>query len=139
MKNKTFQNAGFSLIELLFAVLFLSVIVVGMIQLQTSSLRLANTQENRLKAALYSDQGLEILSAIDFEQVKNCNTICTLSENENDFTLQNNGSESLDNGLFKREIEKTQSLEQGFLISSIVSWEDSSGEHKTITKRIIFE
>lgn len=139
MKLKKQKIAGFSLIELLFAVLFLSVIVVGMMQLHTSSLRLSNTQKNRLNASLYAAEVLEILTSVEFDQVENCNENCYLDEVGNGFILKNNGTESLEEGNFERNIEKTKSLENAYLITSVVLWEDSSGTHETTAKRVVFD
>ncbi|MBU0705629.1 hypothetical protein KJ657_04065 [Patescibacteria group bacterium] len=134
------KKAGFSLIELLFAMLFLSVIVFGVIKLQTSNLTLSNTKQLELKAYSYASQGLEIVDALGKAAVTVCTTPCYLKKNSN-YSIENDGTESLENGLFQRSFERNEMNLSGgaTMVTMTVAWTDSSGEHSASAKRIIFK
>lgn len=137
MKQKNKKNAGFSLIEVLFAMVFLTVIIFGVLKLQTSNLVLANTQKNELKAHFYATQALEIAQSMGPEVFKDCTTCSLLADAQNNYTLKLNQSESLDD-LFTRSLEKKEALNGAFLLTSKVSWTDNTGEHEAKAKRVIF-
>ena len=138
MKQKNIKKAGFSLIEVLFSILFLTIIVFGVLKLQTSNLVLANAQQNELKAHLYAGQALEIAQTIGFEAFQACNAGCHLTKNGEKYGLQMGGVESLDNKLFDRSFEVKETLDFGILLLSKVIWTDSTGNHEISAKRIIF-
>ncbi|MDH5597228.1 MAG: hypothetical protein OEY44_03930 [Candidatus Peregrinibacteria bacterium] len=130
------NRAGFSLIEVLFAMLFLSVIVFGVIKLQTSNMTLTNTRQNELEAHFLATQGLEIVKALGKSEVGTCNDPCYLTGS---YSLSPNGSETIDD-LFERSFTK-EDIDGGvaLLVTATVGWEDSSGPHSVSAKRIIFE
>ena len=137
MKQKRKKTAGFSLIEVLFAMIFLSVIIFGVIKLQTSNLTLSNTQQNELKAHFYASQALEIVEALGLAEIWNC-ADCILKEDGN-YELQNGGSETLDN-LYSRSIEHDETdLIAASLVTAKVAWTDSSGDHLVTSKRVIYD
>lgn len=140
MKQKRKKIAGFSLIEVLFAMIFLSVIIFGVIKLQTSNLTLSNTQQNELKAHFYASQALEIAEAIGWVVISACGgDYCTLNEAGDVYSLLPLGSETLDDGLFSRTIEHDETdLTDASLVTAKVEWIDSSGDHLVTSKRIIF-
>jgi len=135
------KKAGFSLIEVIFAVVFLSIIVFGVIKLQTSNLTLSNTQQNEIKAVFFTSQALEISEAIGFEAIKSCSIpegYCTLKEDEEIYSLKKNGSEFLSGDLFSRKITHDETdLSFASLVTATVVWTDSSGDHNVSSKRII--
>jgi len=137
MKQKNKKTAGFSLIEVLFAMLFLTIIIFGVLKLQTSHLALTNTQQNTLKAQFYASQAMEIAQAIGPESFKTCEKNCHLVLKGEDYSIAK-GAETLDEGLFERHFELTDELTGAYLITSRVVWTDSTGEHQVSTKRIIF-
>lgn len=139
MKNKQKKPAGFSLIELLFAMVFLTVIVFGVIRLQTSQLTIGNTQENQLKAHYYASEGLAITEALGYAALGSCSTTtCYLRPVGDDYSFDESGPETLESGLFEREIEKTEVLTNAILVTAIVRWTDSSGDHEVEAKQVIY-
>lgn len=136
------KKAGFSLIELLFAMLFLSVIVFGVIKLQTSNLTLSNTKQLELKAHSYAAQGLEIVDALGFGGILACTEPCYLS-NGGSYSIENSGQEDPEEGqpgegLFQRSFTHVETdLTNASLVTMIVEWTDSSGYHSASAKRII--
>ena len=145
MAKINIKKAGFSLIELLFAMLFLSVIVFGVIKLQTSNLTLSNTKQLELKAHSYAGQALEIASALGLAKVTACNTAaCYLLKTGNDYEIKKmvgpGDHEFLDGDLFERILkhEEPASLPGASLVTATVKWTDSAGEHDVSAKRVIF-
>lgn len=138
MKQKKIQNAGFSLIEVIFAMLFLTVVVFGVLRLQTSNLALTNTQKNQLQAQLYASQALEIAQGLGPDAFKACETVCYLQVDGDGFVIQTGGMENLENGLFQRSLERTKTLAAGLILAARVTWKDSSGHHDITSHRVIF-
>jgi len=137
------SSSGFSLIELLFSMLFLSVIVFGVIKLQTSNLTLSNTKQLELKAHSYAGQALEIVSALGLTQVT---TVCGADDCyfkaiPGGYGLTKTPIEELDGGLFTRTITQTEPPEliNASLVTATVKWTDSAGEHEVSAKRVIFK
>lgn len=141
MKKQKIKESGFSLIEVLFAVLFLSLIVFGVIRLQTSNLILTNTQKNQLKANFYLQQGLEIVSALATEQVNSCSNPCYLKKTNNAYSLVPNPPEKLEGDLFERSFSKTtEGLSSGAnLLTVSLKWSDGTGDHESLAKRIVIQ
>ncbi|MFH0838340.1 MAG: hypothetical protein V1880_03695 [Patescibacteria group bacterium] len=140
MTKINIKKAGFSLIELLFAMLFLSVIVFGVIKLQTSNLTLSNTKQLELKAYSYAAQGLEIADALGKVAVGTCAVHCYL-QNNGSYSINSSDTEKLEGGLFERSFEhvETDPSNSATLVTMTVAWTDSSGEHSASAKRIIFK
>lgn len=147
------KNAGFSLIELLFAMLFLSVIVFGVIKLQTSNLTLSHTKQLELKGQFIASQGLEIADGLGYTELEsNYNDHCTAPnacECELDGTLPytfdcEGTAETIMNGVeysrtFTLEPEPGgEALNNAFLVTCTVTWTDSGGEHTVEAKKLIF-
>lgn len=140
------KKAGFSLIELLFAMLFLSVIIFGVIKLQTSNLTLSNTKQLELKAHFYATQALEVVEALAYEDVAGasaCTAPCYLS-NGGIYSIKSYdtppGVESLEDGLFERTIDhKEPGLDDASYVTVEVKWTDLSGEHTVSASRIIID
>lgn len=139
MKQKQIKKKGFSLIEVLFAVLFLSLIVFGVIRLQTSNIILDNTQKNQLKANFYINQGLEVLSGLTIETLSACSNPCYLKKTDSAYTLINDSPELLEADLFERSFTKTNTnlSSDAYLFTAKIKWTDSTGEHKVTGKRVI--
>lgn len=147
MTKKNTKKAGFSLIELLFAMLFLSIIMFGVIKLQTSNLTLSNTKQLELKAYSYATQGLEIVSALGYTELFTVFTTdcpgpasctCEVSKNIN-YEFSCTGSAEVIGAV---EFERSFTLESdglidAYLVTTNVSWTDSSGDHSASAKRII--
>ena len=150
MTKKNTKNAGFSLIELLFAMMFLSVIVFGVIKLQTSNLSLSNTKKLELKAHSYAAQGLEIADSLGAGTLPPaCTELspCYFAKSGSDYVPTADGKEGLEDDvmtlaydpLFERYFTRDDSgLENGAtLITMFVEWTDLAGTHKPSAKRII--
>ena len=134
IKNK---NGGFSLIEVLFAMMFMSVIIFGVIKLQTSNLTLSNTKQLELKAHSYAAQGLQIADALGAEAVTSCSATCYF-KNDSGYSIVPNPTEQLEEGLFERSFTHSEDgLDNATLVTMTVNWEDSVGNHRISAKRII--
>jgi len=140
------KKAGFSLIELLFAMLFLSVIIFGVIKLQTSNLTLSNTKQLELKAHSYAGQALEIVSALGLGKVITCtDEPCFLEKDGDGYFVKNHspsGPEFLDGDLFQRTFEREDDLVKlpgATLVTATVKWTDSAGAHDVSAKRVIYK
>ena len=132
--------AGFSLIEVLFAMVFLSVIVFGVIKLQTSNLTLSNTKRLELKAYSYASQGLEIVDALGAGSIPvGCPSNCYL-DNSGGYSYATGDKEGLENDLFGRFFTYDDTdLTNAALVTMTVDWTDSSGYHTASAKRIILD
>lgn len=158
MTKRNTKRDGFSLIELLFAMLFLSVIVFGVIKLQTSNLTLSNTKRLELKANSHAIQGLAIVGALGHGKVDGIYvgaSSCGDPDPPCDCEITYSGSYGFactgvaeaipptPNKVYDRTIiidpePGTQNLFGAYMITSLVEWTDSSGHHSASAKRIIF-
>lgn len=139
MVKRNTKKAGFSLIEVLFAMLFLSVIVFGVIKLQTSNLTLSNTKQLELKAHSYAAQALEIVDALGKASFESFTTPVYIKRIPAGYGMDDNTPEMLDGGLFERTIQfSPDGLKDAFLVTALVNWTDSAGAHSVSAKRVIF-
>jgi len=149
------SKGGFSLIELIFAMFFLSIIVFGVVSLQSSNLAMVNSQNKEIQAHFYANQGaviVEVLGApvIDTQVEKiladggcdgtlPCNLFLDTGGNSYAFKV---GEEWLESSFFLRTI-KVGNIDPPtsgvYKISAIVSWTDSTGDHSVNAKRIIYQ
>jgi len=146
MSKTNLKNAGFSLIELLFAMVFLTIIVLGVIKLQTSNLTLSHTKQLELKAHSYAQQGLEIVDALGKAKIKSdclSKAGCYLV-NSGSYSIASGSTEDPEAGLpgaglFERSFEYSEDgLENdAVLVTMTVAWTDSSGDHSISAKRVI--
>lgn len=133
-------NRGFSLIELVFAIFFMSVIILGVVNLQISNLGLINRQNNQIEAFGLANQGVEIIKSLPYDaQLAQCNNPCyrklSFNESQKTYALQSwgdiNDNEFLGN--FERYFEfSSRDLKSGYLVRAIVEWEDSTGSHRRL-------
>lgn len=122
---------AFSLIEVLFAVLLLSVILFGVIRLQVSQLRLTEAQKNEIDAyALAHDKAEQVL-ALGEEYIGSACTgadlcRCVVEEGGADCSEDAVG----ESGLFSHYfwLDKTDVID-AWKVTSIVEWEDATGLH----------
>lgn len=131
------SSKGFSLIELIFAMFFLSIIVLGVVNLQSSNLALMNRQNNEVQAHFIANEGVQILKTFDFQKIKdhhkqcqnaNINPCLKYIGNNN---LSDRKEEPIQN-LFDRIIEiKTDPLLPNAIEALVyVEWEDTTGSHR---------
>lgn len=122
---------GFSLIELVIAMSFLTIIVFGVVNLYTSNLAMITRQNNQIQAHFYANQGLQIARAIGYANI-DCQNVCYLNFNSTNktYSLKKNGEEIIDN-TFKRylEINQPSTLSKAYKVTSIIEWEDATGKH----------
>ncbi|MBU0727686.1 hypothetical protein KKA95_03300 [Patescibacteria group bacterium] len=135
-------NKGFSLIELVFTVFFLSVIIVGAVNLQTSGLRMGNSRSNEVEAHFLANQGAEVVEGLGTVGIAaQCSAPSCTCQITN-FGIYNIDCMTVPEAIdttFSRTIEiSSGSLTNAYEITSIVEWEDSSGTHTAEAKRIIF-
>ena len=148
MKNENFKlkiRSGFSLIEVVFAMSFLTIIILGVITLQSSNLAMMNRQNNEIQAHFLANQGLKIVEAVGTSEC--ANPQCYLDTSSNTYTLKDSNSIELlgENDLFKRTISiEAITDETSCKVTAIIEWTDSTGPHTVIdgghveAKRIIF-
>ena len=144
MKNENSRSAGFSLIELVFAMVFLTVIVFGVVNLQSSNLGMLNNQNREIQAHFLANQGLQIVSAIGYGDIQ---TFCSVKPyckinfvGNSDYQIE--GIDTAEEGeliddLFTRSftIDPTD-LTTAYLVTVEVSWDDE--EFLVTTKQIIY-
>ena len=141
MKTEKYEgkNAGFSLVEVLFAMIFMTIIVFGVITLQTSNIRLSNTQNNENKAYFLASQGAEIAEALGSAAVAGCSSGCFI-QLASDYSIVAGGGPAIDD-IFYRQLQvatEPLTLPGAFLVNSKVTWTDSSGAHEVTAKRIVY-
>lgn len=143
MTKEHSKKAGFSLIELLFAMLFMTVIVFGVIKLQTSNLTLSNTRQLELRAQAYVSEGLEIVDVLGYNIINSgCDESvnCYLKRSGGSYSIVKNEPELLESELFGRIIQyNDDNLMEAMLVSVYVEWEDSSGEHSVSAGRVLHD
>ncbi len=145
MEIQNSKNAGFSLIELIFAMSFLTIIIFGVISLQSSNLAMLSSQNNEIQAHFYANQGIQILKAIGQGGVKcdiDPNEQCRIkrnSGNPDSYSIEKNTDENIDNlSLYYRDFTwNSDSLTNAVLATVTVDWEDSTGNHSVSAKQII--
>ena len=133
-------KSGFSLVELMVTIVFISIIILGMMRLQTGSIKIADTQNQYFQAHFLANQGLEIVEAIGYSGIS-CTSPCKIQKSGTDYVLATEGGipEAITGTLFERTIELDNTgLTDAYLATVIVSWEDTAGEHSAKAKRIIY-
>jgi len=136
--HKSQIRKGFSLIELIFAVILLTIVVFGIVKLQTSTLSLSNTQNNDVEAYFLANQGAEIVKGIGYTYISGGSGPCPVASasctckitNASGYDLDclSGDSENLDP--FERTVEiDADGLTNAYKVTVIVEWEDSTGKH----------
>lgn len=123
---------GFSMIEVLFAVVLLSVVLFGVIRLEVSQFRLTDTQRNEVKAYSLAHQNSEKIIALGKTALDNeegCDEgECRCSFTEGILSCSQNTAE--ETGIFLQYVlVNNTDLIQAWNINSIVEWTDGVGEH----------
>jgi Tfp pilus assembly protein PilV len=127
--------SGLSLVELIFAVILLTIVVFGIIKLQTSNLTLTNTQKNELKANFLANEGAEIAEAIGKSGIDaECGSppcTCRITSTSGySLDCAGGGFETLDD-LFERTVEiDPTGLTSAYKVTILIQWTDSSGDHR---------
>ena len=139
MKKRNIKSKGFSLVELIFAVMMLTVIVFGVLKLQTSNLALSNTQNNELQAHFLANQGAEIVKALGKGYLDGapCTSPCEIQKSGDEYSLVASGG--IDILPFERTVEFDGALlTNAYQVTVLVNWTDSTGAHTAEAKRIIY-
>jgi hypothetical protein len=137
------DQGGFSLVELVFAMLFMTIVVLGVVNLQTSNLSMMSGQKNQIQAHFLANQGLEIVKALGYSEIAGCFGGCDLKINfdkattDNEYTLvpkpvdENGQGIPVGNLTFYRRLRLSVdgNLPDAYKVRSIVEWEDSTGLH----------
>lgn len=129
------MTKGFSLIELLFAMSFLTVIILGVVSLQTSNLAMMGGNNNRIQAHFLANQGAQIVKGVGYNAIQTACTAtlpsaspCIKYINSSGYKIDDT-SETI-NTLFNRSVEIDQTgLTNSYKVTVIVEWTDSTGEH----------
>jgi len=134
LKSSILNKEGFSLIELVFAMSFLTLIIFGVISLQSSNLALANRQNNQIQANFYANQGLQIIKALGYGSISSncaappCNLV--LNKPVNTYLLNIGSKEEIGSVPFERTlIIENPGLTDAYLVRSVIEWTDSTGDH----------
>ena len=125
-------NGGFSLVELMFAVILLTVIVFGVVKLQTSNLALSNTQKNVLDAHFYANQGVEIVKAVGYSNFCGGTYPCDkyIKFDSGTYSLATTNADDPISSPFERIIKiEDVGLANAYKVTSIIEWTDSTGPH----------
>jgi hypothetical protein len=127
------NHSGFSLIELVFAMSFLTIIVFGVISLQSSNLAMMNRQNNQIQAHFHANQGIQIVKAFKYDDIgASCMGFsCDKKISKGATYKLDIGKEApIPNTVFKRTIKiDNTGLANAYKIRSIIEWEDSTGPH----------
>lgn len=141
-KNKKSQGSGvncqgFSLIELVFSMFFLGVIILGVVNLQSSNLAIINLRNNQIQANLIANEGLQIIKGIGYTNIDNlyaniCKTGCAIRKNAGKYILNNSiTKEEIPGTIFERRLKiEDQDLVSAYKVIVYVEWDDSTGEHR---------
>lgn len=141
-------KGGFSIIELVFAMSFLTIIILGVVSLQTSNLVMMSGQQNQIQAQFLANQGLQIAKAIGYGPIKAEFLGCTdpldcyryLKLDGGSYDLSGTSEEvTRGNQTFNRKIQILAGLSDedgtivplasGIKIKAIIEWEDATGPH----------
>ncbi|MFH1012170.1 MAG: prepilin-type N-terminal cleavage/methylation domain-containing protein [Candidatus Peregrinibacteria bacterium] len=150
MKTKNHQK-GFSLIEVLVTIVFLTVIVFGVIKLETGNITLGNTQNRSAQAYVWANHGLSIVETIGKTGITCATGPCNLKISAAEPYTLGAADEGLLDEMFTRTIRidpigfeggaivLNPASPNAFRATAQVSWEDSTGLHTVKAKRIIYE
>jgi hypothetical protein len=128
---------------------FITLIILGVVSLQSSNLAIMNGQKNEIQAHFLANQGVQIIKAIGYPALPTCNSTCEqkLQLGPDSYTLvpislpDNKGEEIVvGNQTFTRTIElvtkphtnendPNSPIMDATKVKSIVEWEDSTGKH----------
>lgn len=140
---------GFSLIELVFAMFFLTIIIFGVISLQSSNLAMITSQNKEIQAHFYANQGAVIAEVLGAAVIASkcvsppCDLFLDTSGDPYQFS---ENEEWIENGFFRRSIKIESlafksggpALSSVYKISSVINWTDGTGDHSVSAKRIIY-
>lgn len=145
IKNKN----GFSLIELLVAIAFISVIITTILTMNVFNASLWKLNEDKTKAYFYASESLEAIKLIDWSElldgdyhlVLQGDSWELLSGNEN---LENRYTRNINIATVEREFTQNghvygEVVENGFIdpdtkkITAVISWTDKNGSLKNVT------
>ncbi len=130
MKNKNANTAGFSLIELIIAMTFITIIIFGVVNLQSSNLAMMNRQNNQIQAHFYANQGVQIVKALGTKNLAQCEKSCILTLSGGNYVLSGGSAGVIKSTPFKRTIKTTSAgLSKAYKVTSIIEWEDATGKH----------
>ena len=145
-KCKMRNNAAFSLIEVIFAMVFLMVIIFGVVTLQSSNLALINTQKNEIQAHFLTNQGLQIADVIGYTAINTpaCSECMLQLVGQNYSATEKGGSDGEEipavppSPIFNRFFDAENTLANALVITMKVDWADSTGSHTVSAKRVIY-
>jgi len=140
MRSLNSKNSGFSLIEVVFAMSFLTLIILGVLSLQSGNLAMINSQNNQIQAYFYTEQGIQILKSIGYSSIC-ASKECELKLSDSSYSLEDKaGNGEVVGGIFSRYVEFADSdkLNQAYRATVFVKWDDSTGNHTVSAKTIIF-
>ena len=111
---------------------FLSVIIFGVVKLQTSNLTVSNTNKNELQAYFYANQGMEIVKGLGYTELctpatlDSCDTFIVSGP---PYNLSTSGSDSTPDPFDRIIRVEDIGLASGYKVTSIIEWTDSTGAH----------
>lgn len=137
------NQGGFSLVELVFAMMFLTIIILGVVNLQTSSLGMLSGQKNQVQAHFLATQGAQIVKALGVGVLPICAVECARKIEFDNGTQEykllgppdSRESHLVGNQTFYRSIRiltEPEGMDNSAKIRTIVEWEDSTGNHSFV-------
>jgi hypothetical protein len=133
--NHSSDCGGFSIIELVFAMMFLTIIILGVVSLQTSNLGMMNGQKNQIQAHFLATQGAQIVKGLGYEKINDNFGVCSVScyipvTGPYDIVVASPGDITVGGQTFQRKIQAVSiGTTDAYKIRSIVEWTDSTGPH----------
>ena len=142
--RNTKANKGFSIVELVFAMCFLTLIILGVVSLQSGNLAMINRQNNQIQANFYANQGVQILKSLGYDaglfgcSGDSCKKKFEFSSDKYDL-ISHAGTDEPIEPIYKRHVEIYPSdLNNAYKATVFVDWVDSTGEHQVSANTIIF-
>jgi len=126
---------------------FLTIIILGVITLQSSNMAMMNRQNNDIQAHFLANQGLKIVEAIGTSACADPPCLALYLDTSSDpYTLIGGNPKELlgENDLFTRTISIEAGPTTARKVTAIIEWTDSTGPHTVEkgghveAKRIIF-
>ena len=119
---------------------FLTIIILGVITLQSSNLAMMNRQNNQIQAHFYANQGIQILKAIGYKDINDAYSGCVnpcyrqLQQSDDKYSIIQGFPEKISDIPFERTIEINNTdltnAYNAYKVTVYIEWDDSTGPHR---------
>ncbi|MBN2086948.1 hypothetical protein JW758_01240 [Candidatus Peregrinibacteria bacterium] len=117
----------------MFAMVLLTIVVFGVLKLQTSNLTSSNTNKNEIQAYFYANQGMEIVEALGYGELCTppVDSFCIRFVDQGaTYGLNTSNSGDPIPEPFSRTLKiEDIGLPDAYKVTSIIEWTDSTGKH----------